>query len=53
MPERLEREVLQKARYINTLTFTLPFTPNIALNLTMTHEFCSTFIRNTVKKDDV
>jgi len=22
MPERLEREVLQKARYINTLTFT-------------------------------
>ena len=24
MPERLECEVLQKARYINTLTFTLP-----------------------------
>jgi len=27
MPERLECEVLQKVRYINTLTFTfLPFT---------------------------
>ena len=25
MPERLECEVLQKARYINTLTFTFPF----------------------------
>ena len=25
MPERLEREVLQKARYINTLTFTFTF----------------------------
>jgi len=25
MPERLECEVLQKARYINTLTFTLPY----------------------------
>ena len=24
IPERLECEVLQKARYINTLTFTLP-----------------------------
>ena len=24
MPERLECEVLQKARYINALTFTLP-----------------------------
>jgi len=27
MPERLECEVLQKARYINTLTFTLPLPP--------------------------
>ena len=26
MPERLECEVLQKARYINTLTFTFTFT---------------------------
>jgi len=26
MPERLEYEVLQKARYINTLTFTFTFT---------------------------
>jgi len=26
MPERLECEVLQKARYINTLTFDLTFT---------------------------
>ena len=26
MPERLECEVLQKARYINTLTFTFMFT---------------------------
>ena len=25
-------------------------TPKIAPNLTMTHEFCSTFIRNTVKQ---
>jgi len=25
MPERLECEVLQKARYINTLTFTFTF----------------------------
>jgi len=25
MPERLEFEVLQKARYINTLTFTFTF----------------------------
>jgi len=25
-------------------------TPKIAFNLTMTHEFCSIFIRNTVKK---
>jgi len=30
MPERLECEVLQKARYINTLTFTFTF---IALQL--------------------
>ena len=27
MPERLECEVLQKARYINTLTFTFTFNP--------------------------
>ena len=27
MPERLECEVLQKARYIDTLTFTFTFTP--------------------------
>ena len=26
MPERLECEVIQKARYINTLTFTFTFT---------------------------
>ena len=34
MPERLECEVLQKARYINTLTFTFTFTMsdgNVAL----------------------
>ena len=30
MPERLECEVLQKARYINTLTFTFTFSvPNV------------------------
>jgi len=36
MPERLEWEVLQKARYINTLTFTylLPFRPKCAYNAT-------------------
>jgi len=28
MPERLECEVLQKARYINTLTFTFTFFTN-------------------------
>ena len=27
MPERLECEVLQKARYINTLTYTFTFLP--------------------------
>ena len=29
MPERLECEVLQKARYINTLTFTFTFLPTL------------------------
>ena len=29
MPERLECEVLQKARYVNTLTFTFTFTMSI------------------------
>jgi len=31
MPERLECEVLQKARYINTLTFTFTFTFKLAV----------------------
>ena len=34
MPERLECEVLQKARYINTLTLTLPLTPPVGYNMT-------------------
>ena len=29
MPERLECEVLQKARYINTLTFTFTFNAEV------------------------
>ena len=33
MPERLECEVLQKARYINTLTFTFTFLHNILFAL--------------------
>jgi len=35
MPERLECEVLEKARYINTLTFTFTFTfmEEMSLNL--------------------
>jgi len=51
MPERLECEVLQKARYINTLTFTFkfmglrfipilaPFSSYLTLNNTVTLKF--------------
>ena len=34
MPERLECEVLQKARYINTLTFTFTFNIHWGNNVT-------------------
>jgi len=33
MPERLECEVLQKARYINTLTFTFTFSLRVHTGL--------------------
>ena len=35
MPERLECEVLQKARYINTLTFTFTYVQNESENSRM------------------
>jgi len=37
MPERLECEVLQKARYINTLTFTFTFT--LAIRILISDHF--------------
>jgi len=52
MPERLECEVLQKARYINTLTFTFTFyrVPNASyMHVFMLTARQSTVLHNLVK----
>ena len=50
MPERLECEVLQKARYINALTFTFTFTFTLLRQLFTRSELSKTVLHKKLER---